>query len=109
MSRKAPVSRRGEPRSCRADASLPPPLQGDALLFFDMDIEGSKGDRKALHASCPTTKGMKWTATKWIHNKPYMGASAPASSTTGTIAAPQSNGCSFVHVFRTLPMAENSS
>lgn len=107
---------------------------GDALLFFDMDIEGTKGDRKALHASCPTTKvrlweqcgvgvwmtghvpcslahmllhtypqrtlinptiarpfsylllispcleptlisqGTKWTATKWIHNKPYMGS-----------------------------------
>jgi hypothetical protein len=31
-------------------------LAGDALLFFDMDIAGSKGDRKALHASCPTLK-----------------------------------------------------
>lgn len=29
---------------------------GDALLFFDMNIEGTKGDRKALHASCPTLK-----------------------------------------------------
>lgn len=29
-------------------------LAGDALLFFDMDVAGSKGDRKALHASCPT-------------------------------------------------------
>jgi prolyl 4-hydroxylase len=31
-------------------------VAGDALLFFDMDISGSKGDRKALHASCPTLK-----------------------------------------------------
>ncbi|PNW77989.1 hypothetical protein CHLRE_10g459900v5 [Chlamydomonas reinhardtii] len=53
------------------------PRKGDALLFFDMDIEGGKGDRKALHASCPTLKGMKWTATKWIHNKPYMGKYDP--------------------------------
>ncbi|KAG2449396.1 hypothetical protein HYH02_005546 [Chlamydomonas schloesseri] len=53
------------------------PRKGDALLFFDMNIEGAKGDRKALHASCPTLKGMKWTATKWIHNKPYMGRYDP--------------------------------
>ena len=43
---------------------------GAALLFFDMDIAGSKGDRRALHASCPTLHGTKWTATKWIHNHP---------------------------------------
>ncbi|GIL89928.1 hypothetical protein Vretimale_17939 [Volvox reticuliferus] len=53
------------------------PRKGDALLFFDMDVMGEKGDRKALHASCPTLKGMKWTATKWIHNKPYMGKFDP--------------------------------
>ena len=29
---------------------------GDALLFFDQDIAGQKGDRKALHSSCPTLK-----------------------------------------------------
>lgn len=32
---------------------------GSALLFFDMDIAGSKGDRRALHASCPTLRGTK--------------------------------------------------
>jgi prolyl 4-hydroxylase len=41
------------------------PHKGDALLFFDLDVEGRAGDRAALHASCPTTKGTKWTATKW--------------------------------------------
>ncbi|KAF5833417.1 hypothetical protein DUNSADRAFT_10286 [Dunaliella salina] len=46
------------------------PKKGNALLFFDMDISGSKGDRRALHAACPTLKGTKWTATKWIHNHP---------------------------------------
>eukprot|EP00195_Chlamydomonas_chlamydogama_P016075 CAMPEP_0202891768 /NCGR_PEP_ID=MMETSP1392-20130828/1746_1 /ASSEMBLY_ACC=CAM_ASM_000868 /TAXON_ID=225041 /ORGANISM="Chlamydomonas chlamydogama, Strain SAG 11-48b" /LENGTH=285 /DNA_ID=CAMNT_0049575621 /DNA_START=353 /DNA_END=1210 /DNA_ORIENTATION=+ len=49
------------------------PRKGDALLFYDMDVAGAKGDRAALHASCPTLKGTKWTATKWIHNKKYMG------------------------------------
>ncbi|KAJ9507872.1 hypothetical protein QJQ45_021203 [Haematococcus lacustris] len=32
------------------------PVKGDALLFFDMDIQATKGDRFALHASCPTLK-----------------------------------------------------
>lgn len=49
------------------------PRKGDALLFFDLDISGSAGDRAALHASCPTLKGTKWTATKWIHSKQYGG------------------------------------
>ncbi|KAG1660221.1 hypothetical protein FOA52_005090 [Chlamydomonas sp. UWO 241] len=50
------------------------PHKGDALLFFDMDVEGRMGDRSALHASCPTTGGTKWTATKWIHNHAYGGS-----------------------------------
>lgn len=32
------------------------PRKGDALMFFDMNVEGEKGDRKSLHASCPTLK-----------------------------------------------------
>lgn len=49
------------------------PRKGDALLFWDLEMDFNTGDRRALHASCPTLKGMKWTATKWIHNKRYMG------------------------------------
>lgn len=65
-----------------------------------MDIEGSKGDRKALHASCPTTKGMKWTATKWIHNKAYMGASCVVLyllQTPTTLPAPPALSFPFLH------------
>jgi hypothetical protein len=51
----------------RAGRKPPPPrapCTGDALLFWDMHCDGQTVDRKALHASCPTTKGIKWTATK---------------------------------------------
>ncbi|PNH09569.1 Prolyl 4-hydroxylase subunit alpha-2, partial [Tetrabaena socialis] len=66
------------PSECAAHMGISvKPHKGDALLFFDMDIAGAKGDRKALHASCPTLKGMKWTATKWLHNKSYMGRFDP--------------------------------
>ncbi|KAF8069685.1 P4H3 [Scenedesmus sp. PABB004] len=47
------------------------PRRGDALLFWDMHVDGRAVDRSSLHASCPTLKGTKWTATKWIHNRPY--------------------------------------
>lgn len=41
------------------------PKKGDTLLFWDMHPDGKNVDRHALHASCPTYKGEKWTATKW--------------------------------------------
>ncbi len=40
------------------------PKKGDALLFWDMMPDGQTVDRRSLHASCPTLKGTKWTATK---------------------------------------------
>jgi hypothetical protein len=30
------------------------PRKGDALLFWDMHVDGTTVDRAALHASCPT-------------------------------------------------------
>eukprot|EP00884_Botryococcus_braunii_P010482 jgi/Botrbrau1/19435/Bobra.0338s0058.2 len=40
--------------------------KGDALLFYSMTPDGEV-DPRSLHGSCPTTKGDKWSATKWIH------------------------------------------
>lgn len=40
------------------------PHKGDALLFFDLLPDGRNVCRKSLHASCPTLRGTKWTATK---------------------------------------------
>ncbi|KAK9797418.1 hypothetical protein WJX73_008984 [Symbiochloris irregularis] len=40
--------------------------KGDALLFFSLHPDGET-DHTSLHGSCPTTKGEKWSATKWIH------------------------------------------
>lgn len=46
------------------------PVQGDALLFYSLKPDGST-DPASLHGSCPTTKGEKWSATKWIHVGPF--------------------------------------
>ena len=44
--------------------------QGDAVMFFSLHADGST-DTTSLHGSCPTLKGDKWSATKWIHVKPF--------------------------------------
>eukprot|EP00884_Botryococcus_braunii_P010480 jgi/Botrbrau1/19433/Bobra.0338s0056.1 len=40
--------------------------KGDALLFYSLTPDGEV-DHRSLHGSCPTTKGEKWSATKWLH------------------------------------------
>lgn len=35
-------------------------------------------DNNSLHGSCPTTKGEKWSATKWIHVGPFGGSAESA-------------------------------
>uniref|UniRef100_A0A7S0WQJ9 Fe2OG dioxygenase domain-containing protein n=1 Tax=Chlamydomonas leiostraca TaxID=1034604 RepID=A0A7S0WQJ9_9CHLO len=48
------------------------PRKGDALLFWNSLPEALISDKRSLHASCPTFKGEKWTATKWIHTRAYL-------------------------------------
>ncbi|GFH10558.1 Fe2OG dioxygenase domain-containing protein, partial [Haematococcus lacustris] len=45
-------------------------LRGDALMFYSLKPDGSN-DQASLHGSCPTLKGDKWSATKWIHVGPF--------------------------------------
>ena len=52
------------------------PRKGDAVLFFSFHRNEETGkferqDPASTHASCPTSGGVKWTATKWIHEEPY--------------------------------------
>lgn len=46
------------------------PRKGDATLFYSLNADGEK-DPKSLHGSCPTLKGEKWSATKWIHTQSF--------------------------------------
>jgi len=41
------------------------PKKGDALLFFDCNLDGTT-DPMTLHGGSPVTKGEKWLATKWL-------------------------------------------
>eukprot|EP00892_Ulva_mutabilis_P009230 jgi/Ulvmu1/667/UM010_0038.1 len=40
-------------------------VRGDAVMFFSLRPDGSEDDA-SLHGSCATTRGDKWSATKWI-------------------------------------------
>ncbi len=41
-------------------------VRGNALLFYSLHPDGRE-DPRSLHGSCPTLKGTKYSATKWIH------------------------------------------
>ncbi|XRB16001.1 prolyl 4-hydroxylase [Pseudoscourfieldia marina] len=68
---------KGDPRKhaekwskCGAQGVAVKPRKGDMLLFWSLDFE-AKIDTYSMHAGCPVLKGTKWTATKWIHQKPF--------------------------------------
>ena len=44
-------------------------IRGDALLFYSL-LPNGKTDPTSLHGSCPTTKGDKYSATKWVRASP---------------------------------------
>ncbi|KAK9838186.1 hypothetical protein WJX81_007420 [Elliptochloris bilobata] len=48
------------------------PKRGDALMFHSLHPDLSK-DVSSLHASCPTLRGEKWSATKWLRLDAYSG------------------------------------
>lgn len=45
-------------------------VQGDAMMFWSVSPSGRE-DSYSMHTGCPVLKGVKWTATKWIHSKPF--------------------------------------
>ncbi|KAI3436521.1 hypothetical protein D9Q98_005938 [Chlorella vulgaris] len=65
------VRQRFEPFSaCASGHVAAKPKKGDALLFFSLKPDGVN-DQYSLHTGCPVISGVKWTATKWIHTKPF--------------------------------------
>eukprot|EP00877_Chromochloris_zofingiensis_P008230 jgi/Chrzof1/3660/Cz13g04040.t1 len=63
--------RLGPVSKCAAGHVAFKPKKGDALLFFSIKPDGRTEDYHAMHTGCPVIKGVKWTATKWIHARPF--------------------------------------
>mmetsp|Transcript_11389 Transcript_11389/g.32339 ORF Transcript_11389/g.32339 Transcript_11389/m.32339 type:complete len:313 (+) Transcript_11389:278-1216(+) len=63
----------GKPWStCAQGSKAVKPRKGDALLFFNVNLDNSK-DTSALHKACPTTEGIKYTAVKYLKMYPAGG------------------------------------
>lgn len=56
--------------SCAKQGLAVKPVRGDAVMFYGLKPDGTE-DTTSLHGSCPTLKGEKWSATKWIHVMPF--------------------------------------
>eukprot|EP00195_Chlamydomonas_chlamydogama_P013578 CAMPEP_0202891606 /NCGR_PEP_ID=MMETSP1392-20130828/1619_1 /ASSEMBLY_ACC=CAM_ASM_000868 /TAXON_ID=225041 /ORGANISM="Chlamydomonas chlamydogama, Strain SAG 11-48b" /LENGTH=352 /DNA_ID=CAMNT_0049575405 /DNA_START=201 /DNA_END=1259 /DNA_ORIENTATION=+ len=55
---------------CAKDHVAFKPVKGDALLFFSIKPDGTH-DPHSMHTGCPVVKGVKWTATVWVHSMPF--------------------------------------
>ncbi|EFJ44769.1 hypothetical protein VOLCADRAFT_64430, partial [Volvox carteri f. nagariensis] len=47
------------------------PRRGDALLFWSVKPDGRTEDPYSEHEGCPVIRGVKWTATVWVHTQPF--------------------------------------
>ncbi|EFJ50167.1 hypothetical protein VOLCADRAFT_80309 [Volvox carteri f. nagariensis] len=63
------------------------PVKGDAVLFWSIRPDG-RFEPGSLHGSCPVIRGVKWSATKWIHVGPYSMGAEKAVEVTRVIYAP---------------------
>eukprot|EP00239_Pterosperma_sp_CCMP1384_P010266 CAMPEP_0197864902 /NCGR_PEP_ID=MMETSP1438-20131217/43353_1 /TAXON_ID=1461541 /ORGANISM="Pterosperma sp., Strain CCMP1384" /LENGTH=382 /DNA_ID=CAMNT_0043483281 /DNA_START=103 /DNA_END=1251 /DNA_ORIENTATION=- len=61
---------------CGAMGVAAKPRKGDMLLFWSIDLNHNI-DPASMHAGCPTLKGTKWTATKWMHESPFRWTAPP--------------------------------
>lgn len=56
---------------CAAGSVAFKPKKGDALMFWSIHPDGQREDSFSMHTGCPVLSGVKWTATKWIHPRPF--------------------------------------
>lgn len=68
--------------ACAREGLAVAPVAGDALLFWSVTPDG-RVDPASLHGSCPTTKGSKWTATRWLHGGAFGDANPAARARAG--------------------------
>ncbi|GIL43477.1 hypothetical protein Vafri_949 [Volvox africanus] len=60
------------------------PRRGDALLFWSVQPDGRTEDPLSEHEGCPVIRGVKWTATVWVHTLPFRPDEFDASLRTFT-------------------------
>lgn len=56
---------------CAAEGVAIKPHKGDAILFFSLHPDGRTKNIFSFHTGCPVLQGIKFSATKWIHQEPF--------------------------------------
>jgi prolyl 4-hydroxylase len=90
------------PSECAAKGTMAVrPQKGDALLFFDLKLDGQTGDRAALHASCPTLAVRRQPPAPAPHPPPHpagrLAPTRPECGRPGCGAACQRRARAAVH------------
>ncbi|GBF92354.1 hypothetical protein Rsub_05556 [Raphidocelis subcapitata] len=65
------AARSGPFSPCAAGSVAFKPKMGDALLFWSIKPDGHTLDPASMHTGCPVLRGVKWSATKWIHARAF--------------------------------------
>ena len=75
-----PTTNKGcNPQDWSGPGLLVKPEKGKVIIFYSLYPNGEI-DEHSLHGGCPVRNGIKWSANKWVWNKPsgyYSGASIP--------------------------------
>lgn len=69
---RVPAQKMAHFRHLRTLSPEIPRAPQDALLFFSLDLQ-QQLDPASLHASCPVVRGVKFSATKWMHVSAFGG------------------------------------
>ncbi|GAX75294.1 hypothetical protein CEUSTIGMA_g2739.t1 [Chlamydomonas eustigma] len=73
------------------------PKMGDAMLFYSINADGTH-DPHSMHTGCPVIKGVKWTATVWVHSMPYRPTTFMAPTAAELKAQPHPGVCKDLNV-----------
>lgn len=66
--------------------------KGRALLFFHLDEQGQPS-KFSMHTGCPVLEGVKWTSTKWIHERPFRSDVFPKGAVAPLVPTPPAGHC----------------
>ena len=82
----------GKYSSCGRKGVSVKPKKGRALLFHHLDERGQPS-HFSMHTGCPVLEGVKWTSTKWIHERPFRPDTFPKGAVAPQVASPPVGQC----------------
>ena len=71
-------------------APIHTPTFPSAIIWYNLEPESGRPDATSFHAGCDVTRGEKWAANNWFHNRVPQGfvATAAAAAATSSVRGP---------------------